>query len=382
MYVDDIKLARKKQNINPTWKILMKDVDLGEPTSFIDHVYLGCTQPECQRSKDIVDNYRSMWNWQWPSLDYRQRDHRRAREAQGQVHHWTTRNWNPRECDSQPINTCEIRGRVADQHESHLSQGMSPKRFSSKTSTPKRSSLKTSSPEELSLTNLRTGPYQIHERFVRSSLAGDMEEFRKVGADVSYFQSQMHFDYDTTESIADSDLEDGEPTKKMLASPLYLQNREDYESSRMPIATEKPAALLQERGAGAKSAQADLRTGLMSSSSQEPSALGKLAALFSFGSEEPGDQFKSSVFRNADPSNVFLEGNKDHLLSQARSELMKQEHQVGSLQAYAQGLVLLDAHHEFFESRREQTQLQEKLSIRPVLFAKKPVIVVFDSRFY
>ena len=105
MYVDDIKLARKKQNINPTWKILMKDVDLGEPTSFIDHVYLGCTQPECQRSKDIVYNYRCMWNWQWPSLDYRQRDHRRAREAQGQVHHWTTRNWNPRECDSQPINT-------------------------------------------------------------------------------------------------------------------------------------------------------------------------------------------------------------------------------------------------------------------------------------
>ena len=38
MYVDDIKLAGKKQNINPTWKILKKDVDLGEPTSFLDHV--------------------------------------------------------------------------------------------------------------------------------------------------------------------------------------------------------------------------------------------------------------------------------------------------------------------------------------------------------
>ena len=34
VYVDDIKLAGKKQNINPTWKILMKDVHLGEPTSF------------------------------------------------------------------------------------------------------------------------------------------------------------------------------------------------------------------------------------------------------------------------------------------------------------------------------------------------------------
>ena len=43
VYVDDIELAGKKQNINPTWKILMKDNDLGERTSFLDHVYLGCT---------------------------------------------------------------------------------------------------------------------------------------------------------------------------------------------------------------------------------------------------------------------------------------------------------------------------------------------------
>ena len=61
MYVDDIKLAGMKQNINPSWKILMKGVDLGEPTSFFDHVYLGCSQRECQISKDIVDNYRIMF---------------------------------------------------------------------------------------------------------------------------------------------------------------------------------------------------------------------------------------------------------------------------------------------------------------------------------
>ena len=59
--VDDIKLAGKKQNIGPMWKILMKDVDLGEPASFLDHVYLDCTQRECQTSKHIVDNYRSMF---------------------------------------------------------------------------------------------------------------------------------------------------------------------------------------------------------------------------------------------------------------------------------------------------------------------------------
>ena len=61
VYVYDIKLAGKKQNINPMWKVLNKEVDLGEPTSFLDHVYLGCTQRECQISKDIVDNYRSMF---------------------------------------------------------------------------------------------------------------------------------------------------------------------------------------------------------------------------------------------------------------------------------------------------------------------------------
>ena len=61
MYVDDIKLAGKKQNIDPMWKVLYKEVDLGEPTSFLDHVYLGCTQKQCEISKDIVDNYRAMF---------------------------------------------------------------------------------------------------------------------------------------------------------------------------------------------------------------------------------------------------------------------------------------------------------------------------------
>ena len=61
VYVDDTKLAGKKQNMNFMSKILMKDVDLGEPTSFLDHVYLGCTQREWQIRNDIVDNYKSMF---------------------------------------------------------------------------------------------------------------------------------------------------------------------------------------------------------------------------------------------------------------------------------------------------------------------------------
>ena len=93
-------------------------------------------------------------------------------------------------------------------------------------------------------------------------------------------------------------------------------------------------------------------------------------------SDEPGIQFESSMFKYADPSKLgisLLEGNKDHLLSEARSESMKQEHQVGSLnscinelqqQAYAQRLELEDAHHRYIECRREQTRLQEELSMK------------------
>ena len=59
VYVDDIKLAGKKQNIDPMWKVLNKEVDLGEPISFLGHVNLGCTQRQCKISKDVVDNYRN-----------------------------------------------------------------------------------------------------------------------------------------------------------------------------------------------------------------------------------------------------------------------------------------------------------------------------------
>ena len=103
---------------------------------------------------------------------------------------------------------------------------------------------------------------------------------------------------------------------------------------------------------------------------------GKPAAMFSLGSEEPGNQFKSSVFKHADPSNLggsLLEGNKDHMLTQARSGLMRQEHQVESLnsciserqqQTNAQRLELQDAQHGYFESRREQVRPQEELSMK------------------
>ena len=85
---------------------------------------------------------------------------------------------------------------------------------------------------------------------------------------------------------------------------------------------------------------------------------------------------KSSIFKNADPSNLgrsLLGGSADRLPSQARSELMKQELQVGALnncirelqkQAHAQKLELQDAQQGYIESRREQIRLQEELSMK------------------
>ena len=148
-----------------------------------------------------------------------------------------------------------------------------------------------------------------------------MDEFGKVGAEMSHPQSQMHSDYDSAQSTADSDLEDGE-LPKMLVSPLYMQSREDCESSRMPIEPGKLAAFFFYRKE--EQVQSVLELSLMSSSSQEPRAYGKPDAMFSSGSKEPGNQLKSSIFKHSDPSNVgrsLLEGDKEQMICQARSEL-------------------------------------------------------------
>ena len=45
----------------PMRKKLMQEVDLDEPTSFLDHVYLGCTQCECKKNEIIVEQYTKMF---------------------------------------------------------------------------------------------------------------------------------------------------------------------------------------------------------------------------------------------------------------------------------------------------------------------------------
>ena len=95
-----------------------------------------------------------------------------------------------------------------------------------------------------------------------------------------------------------------------------------------------------------------------SSESQKPS--GKPDALFS---SEQGNLKRSSVFRNANPSNwrgSLLASNMEHLLNQARSDLAKQELHVESLskcigelqrQTEEQRLALQDAQYGFAEFR-------------------------------
>ena len=52
--VDDIKMAGKKPNMAPMWKN-DENVDIDEPTSFLDHVFLGCTQRECKPNETKVE---------------------------------------------------------------------------------------------------------------------------------------------------------------------------------------------------------------------------------------------------------------------------------------------------------------------------------------
>ena len=51
----------EKHNIVPIWEKLMKYVDLDEPTSFHDHVNLGCTQRDGNLNELILEEYRRMF---------------------------------------------------------------------------------------------------------------------------------------------------------------------------------------------------------------------------------------------------------------------------------------------------------------------------------
>ena len=113
----------------------------------------------------------------------------------------------------------------------------------------------------------------------------------------------------------------------------------------------------------------------MTGLSLETGASGKFDAMFSCH-----DVF----FRFADPASVgksLLDGNKD------LNELVRQEHQVGSLnscidelqqQAYAQRLKLADAHDGYIESRQQQARLQEESSMKEQVLRKTQIRFIHE----
>ena len=90
---------------------------------------------------------------------------------------------------------------------------------------------------------------------------------------------KIHSEYDSAESIADSDLEE----RELLGMGFTIfTGSADCKSSRIPTASGKPAAMIQERGASVKRTQSDhsRRESLMSSSSQEPGAYAQFFSSF------------------------------------------------------------------------------------------------------
>ena len=125
---------------------------------------------------------------------------------------------------------------------------------------------------------------------------------------------------------------------------------------------------MQEREVSAQYTQADRKEIFKSHSSEGQKALVKPNALLS---SEQGNLIRSSVFRNADPWNLrgsLLEGNKDHLLNQARSDLAKQE-----LHVESPNKCIGELQRQTEEQRlalQEQVRLQEELSVKEKVLLK------------
>ena len=107
----------------------------------------------------------------------------------------------------------------------------------------------------------------------------------------------IHSEYDSAESIADSDLEDGE--RKMQASPQNVHGRRKKRASSPSLAPpRKPDARnTQKRETSAHCTKSDhsRRESLKSNSPQEPQASGKPDTVFSSRNDELGNQFENSV---------------------------------------------------------------------------------------
>ena len=127
-------------------------------------------------------------------------------------------------------------------------------------------------------------------------------------------------------------------------------------SSQDPKSTERPVALFSSKNRSNEETFSDRED----SSSGHQQVLGKNEPLFRFS--HPENSVKS-----------LSECHRDHMLAEAKAEILKQECKVDSLntcirelqrQAHSHRLEMESANCEYEESRREQARLQEELALR------------------
>ena len=182
--------------------------------------------------------------------------------------------------------------RVTDQHKSHSLAGCEPKIYRVRRPSAQKNWARQES---------WTDPYQTQERIMgnnyQNPISENMGEFGKVGVEMSYVQSQIHSDYDSAESIADSYLEDGE-LRKISTSPSYRRRWDSESSRKSKLQGNLGSVTIQKRGASAQRADHSRRESLMWSSFQEPTACGKRDAMFSAKSKEQGESVREFNFNS------------------------------------------------------------------------------------
>ena len=99
--------------------------------------------------------------------------------------------------DSRPLYTCDVPRQSGGSTEIPSLTGDEPNSFENNAFDTEAIEPEDLEPRRIELDrNLGTAPYQRRARFMRNSFTEDMYEFGKVGAQMSYVQSQMHSDYD------------------------------------------------------------------------------------------------------------------------------------------------------------------------------------------
>ena len=61
VYVDDLEMVGKAENIKPMWESLRKVLVSDLETDLVDHVYLGCTQIDHTPPRDVVESKQKIF---------------------------------------------------------------------------------------------------------------------------------------------------------------------------------------------------------------------------------------------------------------------------------------------------------------------------------